>query len=80
MFTSSLKLIALGLGVTRALLPQVAVLLKVLEPAFEQLELILDSLTFLFPIVAARLKKPDQFPQGTSKLRTGHDSTTSTSL
>jgi len=74
MFTSSLKLIALGFGVTRALLPQVAVFLEVLEPAFEQLELILDLLTFLLPTVAARLKKHDQFPQGTPKLRIRHDS------
>ena len=73
MFTLGLKLLALRLDFSIALLPQVAVLLQVFESAFEQLEFILDLLAFRFPLVATRVEERDQFPQGTSELCIHHD-------
>ena len=67
MFTLGLKLLAPRLGFSIALLPQVAVLLKVFESTLKQLELILDLLAFCFPRIAARFEERDQFPQGTSE-------------
>lgn len=62
MVTAGLKLLALELGLTIALLPLVAVELQILESAFEQLEFLLGSLAFLFPLVATRLEACHQFP------------------
>ena len=73
MFTLSLQVVALRLGLLIALLPQVAVLLQVLESAFEQLEFILYLLAFCLPLIAAGFEERDQFPQGTSELCIRHD-------
>ncbi len=67
MFILGLKLLAPGLGFSIALLPQVAVLLKVFESTFKQLELILDLLAFHLPRIAARFEEHDQFSQKTSE-------------
>jgi len=72
MFTLCLKFLASRVGFLIALLPQVAVLLKVFESAFKQLKLILDLLAFRFPRIAARFEEHDQFSQRTSEFCTRH--------
>jgi hypothetical protein len=80
MFALGLEFLTTGLGFPIPLLPSVATFLQILEPAFEQLELILALLALLLPIVTAHLEERDQFPQGTSELGIRHDSTPSMKL
>lgn len=76
MFTTDLKLLALGLGVLIVPLQFVAADLGILESAFEQLKFILALLAF-FSLVAARFEEGYQFPQRTSEVEMRHDSRTS---
>lgn len=73
MFATSLHLVSLVGGFLVTLLPSVVASLQVFQSAFEQFTFILGSLAFLFPVVAARFKERNQFPQWTSKLNVFHD-------